>query len=151
MDSNIDQAKNEGNQPRRLSIFIIDNQPLYRQAIQQALQEDIEVVGESELTPEIWSTIESLSPDIALVDVGLPTLSGFGVARQIATRCPRVAVILISPSADDDQLFQALKSGAVAFVGKDISADNLVQLLKKVGQGAYPINETLLSRPSAAK
>ncbi len=135
----------------RLTIFIVDNQPLYRQAIRQALPENIEVVGESALTADIWSTIESLSPDIALVDVGLPSLSGFDIARQITTRCPGVAVAMLTPSADDDQLFQAIKSGAVAFLGKDVSADNLVSLLNRVGQGDYPINETLLSRPSAAK
>ena len=86
----------------------------------------------------------------ALVDAGLPSLSGFGVARQIAIRCPGVGVVILSSSVDDEQLFQALKSGAAAFANKDISASNLVQLLRKVGQGTYPINETLLSQPGAA-
>jgi len=135
----------------RLTIFIVDNQPLYRQAIRQALPENIEVVGESALTADIWSTIESLSPDIALVDVGLPSLSGFDVARQIATRCPGVAVVMLTPSPDDEQLFQAIKSGAVAFLGKDVSPDKLVSLLNRIGQGEYPINESLLSQPHAAK
>ncbi|MFC2003580.1 LuxR C-terminal-related transcriptional regulator [Chloroflexota bacterium] len=151
MDTNILHEITEENKLRKLTIFIVDNQPLYRQAIRQVLQEDMEMVGESALTANIWSDIESLSPDIALVDVGLPSLSGFGIARQIATRCPGVAVVMLSPSPDDDQLFQALKSGAVAFLNKDISADKLTTVLRKVGQGAYPINETLLSRPSMAK
>ncbi len=151
MNTDTRQATTEANEPRQLTVFIVDNQPLYRQAIRQALQEDLEVVGESELTHDVWSTIESLSPDIVLVDVGLPSLSGFGIARQIATRCPRVAVVMLTPSPDDDQLFQAIKSGAMAFVNKDIGADKLAGLLRRVGQGAYPINETLLSQPSAAK
>jgi len=151
MDTDIDQATTEENKPRQLTLFIVDNQPLYREAIRQALQEDVEVVGESGFTPDIWSTVESLSPDIVLVDVGLPSLSGFGIARQIATRCPGVPVVMLTPSPDDDQLFQAIKAGAMAFVSKDISAEKLTQLLRRVGQGAYPINETLLSRPSAAK
>jgi two-component system response regulator DegU len=134
----------------KLAVFIVDNQPLYRQAIREVLPDDMEVVGESELSHEIWSTIESLSPDIVLVDAGLPSLSGFGVARQIAIRCPGVGVVILSSKADDEQLFRALKSGAAAFVTKDISADNLVRLLRKVGQGTYPINETLLSQPGAA-
>ena len=135
----------------KLTLFIVDNQPLYRQAIRQALPEDMEILGESALTVNIWSNIEALSPDIALVDVGLPSLSGFDIARQIATRCPGVAVTMLTPSADDDQLFHAIKSGVVAFLNKDISADNLISVLRRVGQGDYPINETLLSRPSAAK
>ena len=151
MDTDINEATTAENKPGQLTLFIVDNQPLYRQAIRQALQEDIEVVGESELTPDIWSTIESLLPDIALVDVGLPLLSGFAIARQIATRCPGVSVVMLTASPDDDQLFQAIKAGAVAFVSKEVSADKLTRLLQKVGQGAYPINETLLSRPSAAR
>ena len=151
MDTDTDQATTEENKARQLTLFIVDNQPLYRQAICQALQEDMEVVGESDLTPDIWSTIESLSPDIVLLDIGLPSLSGFGLARQIAIRCPSVAVVMLTPSPDDDQLFQAIKVGAMAFVSKDISADKLIRLVRKVGQGAYPINESLLSRPTAAK
>ncbi len=140
-----------GEKKKRLAIFIVDSQPLYRQAIRQALPEDMEVAGESDLNPDIWSVIESLSPDIALVDVGLPSLSGFEIARQIATRCPGVAVVMLTPSPDDEQLFQAIKSGAVAFLGKDISPDKLVSLLNRIGQGEYPINESLLSQPHAAK
>ena len=136
---------------KKLCVFIVDNQPLYRQAIRQVLKDDMEVVGESALTPDVWSLTESLSPDIVLVDVGLPSLSGFGVTRQIATHCPGVAVVMLSPSPSDDQLFQAIKSGAVAYLSKDISADKLVSLLRKVGRGEYPINDSLLERPDTAK
>lgn len=140
-----------GRKTKKLAIFIADNQPLYRQAIRQVLPDDMEVVGESALTANIWSLVESLSPDIALVDVGLSTLSGFAVARQIATRCPRVRVVMLSSNPDDDQLFQALKSGTVAFLSKDIGADSLISILRRVGQGEYPINDSLLTRPTTAK
>ncbi len=151
MNDNIHQEINEENKLKKLTLFIADNQSLYRQAIRQALPEDMEIVGEADLSPNVWSTIESLSPNIALVDVGLPSLSGFGIARQIAIRCPGVAVVMLSPNSDDEQLFQAIKSGAVAFLNKETSADELLNILRRVGQGAYPINETLLCRPSTAK
>ena len=136
---------------KRLAIFIVDNQPLYRQGIRQVLPEDMEIAGESALTPDIWRAIEYVSPDVALVDVGLPSLAGFSIARQIATHCPGVAMVMLSPSPDDDQLFQAIKSGAVAFLSKDITARKIVAVLGSVGQGRYPINEDLLSRPIVAK
>ena len=151
MDINKYQPMTEDRKKANLTVFIVDNQPLYRQAIRQVLQENMEVVGESELTPDIWSTVESLSPDIVLVDVGLPKLNGFDITREVATHCPGVSVVMCSPSPDDDQLFQAIKSGAVAFFGKDISADKLTAILRKVGQGEYPINDSLLNRPSTAK
>lgn len=134
-----------------LTIFIADSQPLYRQAIRHVLDEDIEIVGESELTADIWKTIEILSPKIALVDIGLPPLlSGFEIARKIAIRCPGVRVVLLTPNPNDDQLFRALKSGAVALVTKSIAPKEFVSLLKRVGGGAYPINEALFSQPNAA-
>lgn len=144
---------NEGNGIKKLAIFIVDKQPLFRQGVRQALSthEDMEVVGECNPTADTWSLIESLSPDIALVDVGAPLASGFGMARQIATRCPRVAVVILAPNLDDDQLFQAIKSGAVACLSKNIAADELAGILRRVGRGEYPINETLLNRPVTAK
>jgi len=151
MDPDIDEISTGDNESKKLSLFIIDNQPLYRQALRQTLQEEIEILGESKFTPDVWRTVENLSPDIVLIDVGLPSLAGFTTTRQIATRCPGTAVVMLTPSPDDDQLFQAIKSGAVAFTSKDISADKLLQLLREVGRGAYPINDTLLGRPSAAK
>ena len=151
MDINKYQTLTEEGKKTTLTVFLIDNQPLYRQAIRHVLRENMEVVGESEVTPDVWSTIESLSPDIVLVDVGLPLLNGFDITRQVATRCPGVAVVMLSPSPDDDQLFQAIKSGAVAFLSKDISADKLTRVLRKVGQGEYPINDSLLNRPHTAK
>jgi len=149
--SNNGHREIEDEKPKKLAVFIVDSQPLYRQAIRQALQEDMEVAGESELEPDVWNTIESLSPDIVLVDVGLPLMSGFGLTRQIAVRCPRVAIAILTPIPDDDQLFQAIKSGAVALISKSIGAEELVGLLNRVGRGEYPINETLLSRPKTAK
>ena len=151
MDINKYQAATEEGIKARPSVFIVDSQPLYRQAVRQVLGDDMDVVGESEPTAEVWSTIESLSPDIVLIDVGLPKLNGFDITRQIATRCPGVAVVILSASPDDEQLFQAIKSGAVAYMGKDISADKLTRLLRKVGQGEYPINDSLLNRPHTAK
>ncbi len=134
-----------------LSIFIVDNQPIYRMGIKQVLKKDMHVVGESSLTVSMCGLIETLSPDIVLVDVGLPLLSGFDVARQITTHCPSAAVVMISPSIDDEQLFQAIKSGAVGFLSRDVSADKFISTLRKVGQGDYPINDNLLTQPNAIK
>ena len=61
------------------------------------------------------------------------------------------AVVILAPNPDDDQLFQAIKSGAVAFLSKDIAPDKLAGILRRIGRGEYPINESLLSRPNTAR
>ena len=151
MEKNEYRPVTEEERKQKLTVFIVDNQSLYRQAIRQVLREALEVVGESDLVLNVWNTIEGVLPDIVLVDVGLPAMNGFDITRQITTHCPGVAVVMLSPSPDDEQLFQAIKSGAVAFLGKDIDAHELTATLCKVGQGEYPINDSLLNRPSTAR
>ena len=105
---------------KKLTVFIIDNQPIYRIGIHQVLKEDMQVVGESSLTINICGLIEALSPDIVTVDIGQPSLSGFGVARQIATRCPNTAVVIVSPDIDDDQLSTGLH-GVYRHIGSRVN------------------------------
>ncbi|MFA5316676.1 MAG: response regulator transcription factor, partial [Dehalococcoidales bacterium] len=138
---------------KRTAVFILDRQVIYRQGLVQMLASypDIEVVGDSAFLSDIYDQIESSPPDIVLVDIDLPSLSGLGMVRQVAIHCPGVATVVLSPNPDDDQLFQAIKSGASAFVNKDATIDELVTALRRVGQSEYPINDSLLQRPSAAK
>jgi two-component system, NarL family, response regulator DegU len=136
---------------RRLGVYIIDNQPLYRLAIGQVLSGSLDILGEDALNDVSLERIEEVCPDIVLVDIGLPMQSGFGIARQISNRCPKTAVVIISSNPGDEQLFQAIKSGAVAFLNKDISPEHLIGLLKRIGRGEYPINYSLLQSPSAVK
>jgi len=137
----------------KINIFIVDKQPIFRQGIRQALAsyEDIDVVGECSPDDNTWSLVENILPDITLVDLSTTPVTEFDVARKIATRCPKVAVVILAPNPDDDHLFQAIKSGAVAFLGKDVSADELADILRRVRRGEYPINDSLLSRPNSAR
>jgi DNA-binding NarL/FixJ family response regulator len=135
----------------KITIFVIDNQPIFCEGIRQALSEctDVEIAGECELSKEAYSLVENLSPDIALVCIG--TRSEFALARQISTRCPQVKVIIISTNLDDEQLLQAMKSGAAAFLDRNMVTEELLVIIKRVSNGEYPINDTLLSRPDVAR
>lgn len=137
---------------KKLTVIIVDNQPIFRQGLRQVLSsyDYIEVVGECDLTDNVCTIIDSLSPDVALVEVASSSLNGFGVAQQIAKHCPRVAVVTLSSNPDDNQLFQAIRSGSVAFLGKDIPPDQLADVLSRIGQGECPINSSLLDKPNTA-
>ena len=137
----------------RINIFIVDKQPIFRQGLRQALSvpEDMYVVGECSPDDNTWSLIENLLPDIVLIAVDISPVNGFDMARQIVTHCPKVAAVILSPNHDDDHFFQATKSGAVALLSKDIAADELVGILRRVRRGEYPINDSLLSRPNSAR
>ena len=137
---------------KQLTVFIADNQPIYRQGLRQVLSpySHIEVIGECDLTQDVCNIVENLSPDVALVEVTPFSRDGFGIVQQIAVRYPGVAVVALSSSPNDDQLFQAVKSGSAALVGKHISPGELVDILVRVGRGECPIGLNLLDRPNTA-
>jgi len=141
MDIEKHAMTNEEGRMEKINILIVDKQPIFRQGIQQALSshEDIDVVGECSPDDNTWSLVENILPDITLVDLSTTPVTEFDVARKIATRCPKVAVVILAPNPDDDHLFQAIKSGAVAFLSRDASADELADTLRQVRRGEYPI------------
>jgi len=137
----------------KITVFIVDRQTLYRQGVRQALSADegLSVVGDCAPGAEALTLIEAFAPNVVLLDVDLPLLRGLDIGRQITTRCPGVAVIALTSFWDDDQLFQAIRSGVAAYLSKEISADELANAIKRIGKGERPINETLLGRPRVAE
>ena len=137
----------------KTTTFIIDRQELYRQGVQQALSssKSISVVGDCAPGNDALTLVEAFAPTVVLVDVDLPMLRGLDLSRQITTRCPRSSVIALTSSPDDNQLFQAIRSGVVAYISKEVSAEELIEIIQKVSKGERPINDTLLSRPKVAE
>jgi DNA-binding NarL/FixJ family response regulator len=143
----------ELNQPEELTVLVVGTQPIFRQGLKQSLSsyQDIKVVGECGSNIDVLPMLESLLPDIVLVDIGTRIFGNFGLVRQMSLSFPKVAVVILSPDPGDDGLFQAIKSGAVAYLSKDVPPDELVAILRQVAQGEYPINDSLLARPNAAR
>lgn len=137
----------------KTEVFVIDNNVLFRQGLRQALNEteDVEVVAECDLSDEAHELVASFSPAIVLLDIGLPLLTGLNIGRQITQRSPAISVIMMTPYDDDEQLFQAIKSGAVGYLSKEASTAHLTLAIRRVSMGERPINEMVLSRPKVAE
>lgn len=136
-----------------VKVFIIDQQPLFRQGIRSSLSHmhDIEVAGEEEVNDRVLSTIETSLPDVILLDANPPSLTGLELCRNIKRHVPSVAIILLSTSVDDEQLFQAIRTQASACISKEVSPDELAQTIRRCAHGEHPINETLVGRPRVAE
>jgi two-component system response regulator DegU len=136
-----------------VQVFIISQQFLFRQGIEHSLSgvEDIEVSGVAEISKEVLSTTDTLPPDVVLMDIAGSPESGLTLARQIKRRSPNIAVIILSPNPNDAQLFQVLKAQAAAYLNKEINADELVDVIRRVARGEHPINESLTTRPKVAE
>lgn len=137
----------------KIQVIIISQQSLFRQGIEHSLsgEEDMAITGTAEVNEEVLSTIDVLPPDVALVDIDAPADSGLKLARKIRQRLTSVGVVVLTSNTDDAQLFQALKAQAGAYLSKEVSADELIDTIRRVANGEHPINETLTARPKLAE
>ncbi len=137
----------------KIKVFILSSQSLFRDGVRQSLdgKRGIEISGESEVTDEVLPTMETSLPDIVLVDIDAPAESGLKLARKIRQRLPNIGVVVLTSSPDDEQLFQAIKAQAAAYISKEVTAEQLFDTVKRTAQGEHPINESLANRPKVAE
>ena len=135
-----------------IRVLIMDDHPIFRRGIRWILDTapDINVVSEAENGQEAIDMADRLSPDVVLVDINLPGMNGLEIARVIKRRDPRVRIIVLSVSEDDEQLFNAIKVGAAAYAPKGIPPEELMRIIREVAQGAYLINDTVMQKPHVA-
>jgi DNA-binding NarL/FixJ family response regulator len=136
----------------RVRILIVDDHVLFRVGIAQILSKeaDLEVVGEAEDARSAMDAALDTSPNIILMDLSLPSPGGIETTQRIKRELPSVSIIVLAVQEDEDALFDAIKAGAAAFILKDVSPDDLVQIIRRVGNGEYLINDKVFSQPAVA-
>ena len=120
----------------RIGIVVADDHPLFRRGIRLGLEleRDLLVVAEAADGPAAIQAADQFAPEVVLLDVSLPTMSGFDVARAIKRRHPRTAVVILTMHEDDGHLFAAIRSGADAFAAKAIEIEELTRLIRHVAR-----------------
>lgn len=136
----------------KIQVFILSQQPLFRQGIEHSLSpiKDIQISGATGTNDEVLSTMDNLPPDVAIVDVDGSSEHGLTLAQRVKQHLPNIGVIALTSNHDDIQLFQALKAQAAAYLSKEVTADQLVDAIRRVARGEHPINESLVTRPHVA-
>jgi DNA-binding response OmpR family regulator len=135
-----------------ITVVIIDKQAFFRSGVRQALSgQDGFRVLEGAPNDEALDIIEAESPDVVLLDINFPALSGLELGRKIARRYPNSKVVMLSPNSNDDELFEVIKTGAVAYLNKNTTTEDLVSIIKRAFHGEYPINDSLITRPAVAE
>jgi len=136
----------------RIQILIVDDHPLFRRGIRWSLENehDLLVVGEAADGQAAVQQVDQTMPDVVLIDINMPLMSGLEVTRIIKRRHPQMGVIILTMHEDDEQLFHAIRVGAAAYCTKDVDAEELIRLIRRVARGEYLINDNVLSRPFVA-
>lgn len=120
----------------RRSIVVVDDHSLFRSGVVQAFREvdDFSVVGEGASAADAIDLVERLAPDIALADVSMPG-GGLDAAQTICKRWPKVKVIMLTVSEDQETILKALDAGSVGYVLKGVSASDLVNIVRSIADG----------------
>jgi DNA-binding NarL/FixJ family response regulator len=132
--------------------IIVDEQPLFRQGIRSTLEQmgDCLVIGVTTDAGEILDLARNEAPDVAIIDAGLSSADPLEIARQLRHIATHMAIIILTPSEDEERLFQSIKVGAAAYYPRNISVEELTESVRKVSRGEYLINDDVLSKPQLA-
>lgn len=115
-------------------VLLVDDHPLFRRGLRLLLgtTDGFEVVGEAGTGEEAVALVAELGPDLVVMDLGLPGLSGVDATRRIA---PRVTVLVLTLSDDDQTVFAALRAGALGYVLKDADEATMLRALAAAASG----------------
>ncbi|TWF79122.1 LuxR family two component transcriptional regulator [Pseudonocardia hierapolitana] len=129
-------------------VLLVDDQALFREALATllAVHEGVEVVGEAGDGDEALRKAAELAPDVVLMDLRMPVLDGIGATRRLRVEQPDVRVIALTTFDDDEDVFAALRAGAVGYLLKDVSSARLVEAVHAAARG-----ESVLQPSVAAK
>ena len=133
---------------RPVRVLLVDDQSLFREALATLLgvREEVEVVGEAADGAEALECAARLQPDVVLMDLRMPGLDGIAATRRLRAQLPAVRVIALTTFDTDEEVFAALRAGAVGYLLKDVSSGRLVEAVLAAARG-----ESVLQPSVAAK
>jgi DNA-binding NarL/FixJ family response regulator len=122
---------------KQIAVFLLDDHEIVRRGVRDLLEAepDIRVVGEAGTASSALARIPALRPDVAVLDVRLPDGDGVSVCREIRSRLPEVACLMLTSFGDDEALFDAIMAGAAGYVLKQIRGTDLVGAVRTVASG----------------
>jgi len=132
---------NDGMTPR---LLLVDDHKLLRQGLRRAVEEaGFDVVGEAGDGEEAVRLAIELQPDLVLMDVTMPVLDGIEATRRLRHSCPEARVVILTMHGEEETVTRALRAGALAYLLKDCSTDQVAQTLHAVASGDTDLSAEL--------
>jgi two-component system, NarL family, response regulator LiaR len=121
----------------KIKIIIADDHAVVREGTRTLLEreEDMQVVGEASDGKEAIRLIETLKPDVVILDIAMPKLSGIEVTRQIKPRFPSIAILILSAYDYDEYVFALLEAGAAGYLLKEVHGREIIEAVRAVHAG----------------
>ena len=148
MDDPVDTSQLSDARPPRVRVVIVDDHALVREGTIQLLKQsaELEVVGQAASGEEALGVLAEVIPDVALVDVNLPGMSGLELARSLSSSLPQVRVLILSAYDDYGYVTEALDIGVSGYMLKTASAKELVDAVRAVADGVFVLDRAVSGR-----
>lgn len=129
----------------KIRILLVDDQRLMRDGLRTLfeLESDLEVVGEAEHGQAALASYAELIPDVVLMDVRMPVMDGVEATRRLVERWTRARVIILTTFDDDEYVIEGLRAGALGYLLKDVSGQELADAIRKVMRGGALIEPSV--------
>ena len=132
-----------------MRLLLVDDHEVVRSGLRMLLdsEQDVQIVGEAGTAEEALRAVQELEPDVVLMDIGLPDLSGIEAATRIRELRPQVAVVALTIHEDKEYFFRMLDAGASGYVPKRAAPEELLTAIRAAAKGEvylYPSLATLL-------
>lgn len=131
----------------RITVLIVDDHPLFRKGLRQVIQDDarFELVGEAPDGETAWKLIQEKKPDVAVLDINLPGLTGLEIARKIHDRKLSTRVIILTMLKEEDLINRALDFGVSGFVLKENAVEDIVSAILAAAEGGHYLSPAVSS------
>jgi NarL family two-component system response regulator LiaR len=131
-----------------ISVLLVDDHAMVRQGVKAFLitQPDLSVVGEAGSGEEAISLTAQLVPDVILMDLIMPNMDGVETTRRVKQVSPRSQIVVLTSYHEDEHIFPALKAGALSYILKDISAEELASAVRKAAAGEAVLHPRVAAR-----
>ncbi|MDP2209160.1 MAG: response regulator transcription factor [Bacteroidota bacterium] len=125
-----------------ITVAIVEDNPDYRIGISYILRASpsCKIVGEFANAEDFLDEVDEILPDVVLMDIGLPGISGIEATSIVKQKLPRIQVIILSVFEDDDNVFRAICAGAIGYVAKPVMPQQLLEAVENAFNGGTPMS-----------
>ena len=130
---------------KKIRIIIADDHPIFRSGLKQIIEEDksIEIIGTADNGEKAIQIIEELKPDIALLDIDMPKMTGLQVLKRLRELKSNCKVIFLTVFSSEDIFDESMELGVSGFVLKDCAVDDIIECINKVADDNYYISPSI--------
>lgn len=132
-------------------VVLVDDHPVYRDGLRMLLEsvDEVDVVAVAEDGLTALEVVERADPDVVVMDVQMPGLDGIAATRELTTRHPHLAVMLLTMSEDDETVFSAMRAGARGYLVKGSGQHEIVRAIRSVDSGELVFGAAVARRVAA--